>query len=71
MGFFLLFIRSSYYKEFSPLTSAEACAQSSRWLWKEICVSSGIRKVGNMCVTDRHDMTLANKVALNLNTTTT
>ena len=32
---------------FSPLTSAEACEKSSRWLWKESCVSTGVRKPGN------------------------
>ena len=47
-----------------PLTSAEACEKSSWWLWKESCVSTGVRKPGNMCVTDRHDMTLADKMAL-------
>ena len=36
---------------------------------KKSCVSTGVRKPGNMCVTDRHDMTLAVKVALNSNTT--
>ena len=34
---------------FSPLTSAEACEKSSQWLWKEICVSTGVRNLGNMC----------------------
>ena len=55
---------------FSPLVSAEACQKSSEWLWKESCVSTGVRKPGNMCVTVRHDMTLAVKIALNLNTKT-
>ena len=50
---------------FSPLTSEK----SSWWLWKESCVSTGVRKPGNMCVTNRHDMTLALKVALNPSTT--
>ena len=36
---------------------------------KKRCVSTGVRKPGNTCVTDRHDMTLAVKVALNPNTT--
>ena len=27
------------YGVFSPLTSAEACKKSSRWLWKEFCVN--------------------------------
>ena len=37
-----------------------------RWLWKEkLCEKA--RK--HMCVTDRHDMTLSVKVALNPNTT--
>ena len=36
---------------------------------KKICVSTGVRKPGNMCVTDCHDMTLAVKVALNPNST--
>ena len=31
----------------SIFTSAEACAKSSRWLWKEIRVSAGVRKPGN------------------------
>ena len=34
---------------FSPLTSAEACEKSSLWIWKEICVSTGMRKPGNTC----------------------
>ena len=49
---------------FSPLTSVEAGEKSSQWLWKESCVSTGVRKPGNTC-----DMTLAVKVALNPNTT--
>ena len=32
-----------------PLTCAEACEKSSRWLWKESCVSIGVRKPGNTC----------------------
>ena len=36
---------------FSPLTSAEACEKSSRWLWKESCVSTRVRKPGNSQVT--------------------
>ena len=32
---------------FPPLTSAEACEKSSQWLWKEIRVSTGVRKPGN------------------------
>ena len=56
---------------FSPLTIAETCEKSSWWLWKEIYVCTGVRKPGNMSVTDRHDMTLAVRVALNLNTTNT
>ena len=37
---------------------------------KKSCVSTGVRKPGNtLCVTDRHAMTLAVKVALNPNTT--
>ena len=55
---------------FSPLTSAEACRKSSRWLWKESCVRTGVRKPGkHTCVTNCHDMTSAVKVALNPNTT--
>ena len=54
---------------FPPLTSAETCEKSSRWFWKEIHVNTGVREPGNTCVTDRHGMTLAVKVALNLNTT--
>ena len=50
----------------SPLTSAKACEKSNRRLWKKTCVSTGVRKPGNTCVTDRHNMT---KVVLNLNTT--
>ena len=30
-----------------PLTSAEVCEKSSRWLWKKSCVSTGVRKPGN------------------------
>ena len=36
---------------------------------KKSCVSTGVRKLGNICITDRHDMTLTVKVALNPNTT--
>ena len=36
---------------------------------KKSCVSAGVRKPGNMYVTDCHDMTLAVKVALNPITT--
>ena len=36
---------------------------------KKSCVSTGVRMPGNaVCITDRHDMTLAVKVALNSNT---
>ena len=34
---------------FLPLASAEECEKSSRWLWKESCVSSVVRKPGNKC----------------------
>ena len=55
---------------FSPLTSAEACEKSSWWLWKEKLCSYWCEKARkHICVTDRHDMTLAVKVALNPNTT--
>ena len=33
---------------FSALTTAEACERSSQWLWKETCVSTGVRKPGNV-----------------------
>ena len=33
----------------SPFTSSEACEKSSPWLWKDICVSTGVRKPGNIC----------------------
>ena len=43
--------------EFSPLTSAEACEKSSRWLWKEKVVLVLCEKARkHMCVKDRHDM---------------
>ena len=55
---------------FSPLTSAEACEKSSRWLWKEKLFHYWCEKARkHICVTDSHDMTLAVKVALNPNTT--
>ena len=56
---------------FLPLTCAEACEKSSRWLWKESCVRTGVRKPGNTCAspTAMIIMTLAVKVALNPNTT--
>ena len=55
---------------FSPLTSAKACGKSSRWLWKEkLCQYWCEKARKHICVTDHHDMTLAVKVALNLNTT--
>ena len=31
----------SFILNISPLISAEACEKSSRWLWKESCVSTG------------------------------
>ena len=47
------------YGIFLPLTSAEAC-EESWWLWKEICVSTGVRKRRNTCASlTPHDMTLA------------
>ena len=55
---------------FSPLTSAEACEKSSWWLWKERLCQYWCEKASKqICVTGRHDMTLAVKVALNPNTT--
>ena len=36
---------------------------------KKSCVSTGVRKPGNICVTDHHDITFAVKVELNSNTT--
>ena len=52
------------------LTSAEASDKSCWWLRKDSCVSHGVRKPGNTCVSpNRHDMTLAVNVTLNLNTT--
>ena len=55
---------------FSPLTSAEASGKSSRWLWKEkLCLYWCEKARKHICVTDRHDVTLAVKVALNPNTT--
>ena len=30
-------------------TKTEAREISSRWFWKEICVSTGVRKSGNTC----------------------
>ena len=63
-------LRQTLFGEFSPLTSAETCEKSNRWLWKESCVSAGVRKPGNtwVCVTDRHDMTLTVTAALKPNT---
>ena len=49
---------------FSLLTSAEACERGSRWLWKERCVITGVRKPGNTCASlTVYDLTV--KVALN------
>ena len=57
---------------FSPLTSAKACEKCSRWLWKEkLCYYWCKKARKHVCVIDRHDITLAIKVALNPNTTTT
>ena len=33
----------------SPRTSAETCEKCGRRLWKESCVSAGVRKQGNTC----------------------
>ena len=39
-----------------------ACQKSGQWLWKESCVSTGVRKPGkHRYITDHHDMTLAVK----------
>ena len=55
---------------FSPLTSAETCEKSSRWLLKEkLCYYWCEKDRRHICVPDRHDMTLAVKVELNPNTT--
>ena len=51
---------------FSPLTSAEACEKSIRWVWREkLCYYWCEKARKHRCVTDRHDMTSAVKVALN------
>ena len=51
---------------FLHLTSAEACEKSSRWLWKEkLCTHWCEKARKHMCVTKRHDITLAVKEALN------
>ena len=51
---------------FSSLTSVEACEKSSRCIWKEKLCSYWCEKARkHVCVTDRHDITLAVKVALN------
>ena len=53
-----------------PVRVAEACDKSSRWFWNEkLCLYLCEKARKHMCVTDRHDMTLAVKVALNPNTT--
>ena len=31
------------------LLTSEACEKSSQWLWKESCVSTGVRMPGNTC----------------------
>ena len=33
----------------SGSASAEACEKSSRWLWKESCVTAGVRKLVHTC----------------------
>ena len=50
-----------------------SCLQKQLWevvgsFGKKSCVSTGVRKPGNTCVTDHHDITLAVTVALNPNT---
>ena len=55
---------------FSPLTSAETCEKSSRWLWKKIVLVLVLEsQETHIRAIDRHDMTLAVKVALNPDTT--
>ena len=55
---------------FSPLTSAEACEKSSRWLQKEkLCLYWCEKARKHISATGHRDMTLAVKVALNPNTT--
>ena len=46
-GFDTRLRRTFFFRVFSPLTSAEACEKSSRWLWKESCVSTGVKKPEN------------------------
>ena len=49
---FLLFSQCfSFYRidNFLPLISAETREKSSPWHWKEMCVSTGVRKPGNTC----------------------
>ena len=56
--------------EHSLFYSPEVCEKSSRWLWKQkMCQCWCGKPRKHMCVTDRHDMTLAVKKALNPNTT--
>ena len=55
---------------FSPITSAEACEKSIRWLWKEkLCLYWCAKARKHMCMADHYDTTLAVKVALNSNIT--
>ena len=49
-----------------------ACEKSSRLHWKEkLCQYMCEKARKHMCVTELHDMTLAVKVAFDLNTTST
>ena len=55
---------------FSALTFAEPCEKSGRWIWKvKLCYYWCEKARKHICVTDRHDMTLAVEVALKPNTT--
>ena len=54
---------------FSPLTMQKHVRKVVCGFGKKSCISTGVRKQGNICATHRHDITLAVKVALNPNTT--
>ena len=63
-------LRRTYFPAYFHLSSLQKHVRKVvGGFWKKSCVSTGVRKPGNTCVTDRHDMTLAVKVALNPNTT--
>ena len=43
-------LRQYFFPAYFCLSSLQKhCEKSSSWFWKEICVSTGVRKLGSTC----------------------